>query len=146
MKAKHLSGCLCVPVNSWGLLGPEKKVNFLVLSSFLAFRNRPKAHSNSPFPTPRYQHPCASQGSLVAWAKQHLRDTLPSPNFPHATPCPQRGGVLLCASSTRGAQGVLLSHSQGYHVGWGWMCGIYSPREPRALWGLYGRRNTTTKH
>lgn len=45
---------LWVSLRACKFLGPirtgKKKVNFLVLSSFLAFRNKPKAHSNPPFP------------------------------------------------------------------------------------------------
>lgn len=51
----------------------------------------------------------------------------------------------MCRQHTR-CSGELLSHSRGYNEGWGWTCGICSPKEPGGLWGLYGRRRNKTKH
>lgn len=117
MKAKRRPGCLCVPVNSWGLLGPKKKESiFLSYPLCWPLGTNPKLRAIPPSQAPRYQHPAASQGSLVAQAKQHLRDTLAAPDLPHATPVPpERSCFVVCRRHTR-CSGGLLSHSPGLGV------------------------------
>lgn len=126
---------LWVSLRACKFLGPirtKKKKSQFFLSYPLSWPlgTNPKLRAILPSQAPRYQHPCASQGSLVAQAKQHLRDTLTSPDLPHATPLsPERSCFVVCRQHTR-CSGDLLSHSRGYNEGWGWRCGICSPKEP----------------
>lgn len=87
MKGKHRSVCLCVPASCWGLLGPKKKkkkkkVNFLVLSSSLPLRNKPRAHSNPP---PHLSPLISSILAASSGTSQHFWGALASLNLPRAT-------------------------------------------------------------